>query len=123
MRSSIDFFTSNVKLSPGESICVDSENVRIQSIEWYPDMEYEMDEDNIHLEAPTKEMFEKKDTSSTVSPTLTTPNRNTSITTAAPVHLNITGDTEFPDTSVSTRSPAEAELPVSIYSHLIFDLI
>lgn len=41
-------------LNPGESVSIGTENVRIQSIDWHPEIESEIDDDDhIELTAPT----------------------------------------------------------------------
>ena len=126
IRESIDVLTSNIHLNPGERLNIQSENVRIESLDWHPEADSEMVDDHMELSAPMfkKSDFEEEEVEDTgIYPTFTPSTNEDSLS------PNITSTTRSPNISQGTATPISSvigttqkpKLPVSIHlfrSHL-----
>lgn len=58
MLQIVDNFVTNVEIKPGESLQLESENVRIEALDWHPDQDKGTDKDeDLQFTVPNQEEF------------------------------------------------------------------
>lgn len=96
----MDNFVSNVEIKPGESLQLESENVRIQAMDWHPDVENGTWNHDLRFTVPSQYDFEVEE--------------DVEITSEDEVQNKINNTVEMTDTTTTIR-PQEMppKVPVS----------